>query len=111
MKNKRIMTIDEIKEKVSSVLEKYPVRSCTLFGSYSRGEATKKSDVDLAIDQGKVTGFAFYGMILAIEEALGKPVDVVTICQIVQSQSLLSEILNDGIKIYRKEKVKDNKHD
>ena len=43
----KIYTIDEIREKVKPIAEKYGIEKVWLFGSYARGEATEESDVDL----------------------------------------------------------------
>ena len=42
-----IYTIDEIKDKITPICKKYDVKSVNIFGSYSRGEATENSDIDL----------------------------------------------------------------
>jgi len=78
MLNDGILTIDEIKEKITPVAKQYGVSKVSLFGSYSRGEATAKSDVDLCIDEGKIrTLFQLSGFCADIEEALKKKVDVI----------------------------------
>ena len=37
-------TIEEIKDKVTPIAQKYGVKRISLFGSYARGEATENSD-------------------------------------------------------------------
>jgi predicted nucleotidyltransferase len=54
-----VYTIDEIKERIRPVAEKYNLPAVYLFGSYARGEADEKSDIDLMIDR---TGTAVIGM-------------------------------------------------
>lgn len=100
MENKNILDIKEIKEKVSLVFKKYPIKSCILFGSYARGEATKDSDVDLVIDRGALKGLSFFGMAASVQEALGKEVDILTVYQVSQDQKLLANVLKDGVRIY-----------
>ncbi len=52
-----IITIEQIKEKTIPILRNYPVNKVILFGSYAKGEATNKSDIDLYIDtNGKLKG-------------------------------------------------------
>ncbi|MDR0903830.1 MAG: nucleotidyltransferase domain-containing protein [Ruminococcus sp.] len=46
-----VYTIDEIKERIRPVAEKYNLPAVYLFGSYARGEADEKSDIDLMIDR------------------------------------------------------------
>lgn len=98
-KERKIYSIDEIREKVSSVLKNYAVKSCLLFGSYARGEATSRSDVDLVIDT-EVTGFAYYGLWLKIEEKLGKKVDFLRNQQVNASKSLHENVEREGKLIY-----------
>lgn len=100
MKKEKTLDIEEIKKKVSAVLKDYPVKSCILFGSYARGEATKNSDIDLVVDRGDLKGLAFFGMAASLQEALGKEVDVLTVYQVSQDQKLLSNVLKDGVRIY-----------
>ena len=44
-----MLTIDEIKQKITPVAQKYEVPLVYLFGSFAREEAHQFSDVDLAI--------------------------------------------------------------
>lgn len=99
---KGLLTIDKIKEIVSQVIAREyegRVHSCFLFGSYAKGYATEKSDVDLAIYT-DVTGFRYYGLIEDFRQALHKKVDLVCLNTIGDNVELLQEILKDGIKIY-----------
>ncbi|MDR1310059.1 MAG: nucleotidyltransferase domain-containing protein [Deltaproteobacteria bacterium] len=76
-----IYTINEIKNKITPVAIKYNLAAVYIFGSYARGEATANSDVDILIDRtGATLGgfFAFGGLLCDFEEALGKPIDLIT---------------------------------
>jgi predicted nucleotidyltransferase len=55
-----IYTIDEIKERIRPVAEKYNLPAVYLFGSYARGEADEKSDIDIMIDR---TGTPIVGLL------------------------------------------------
>ena len=76
-----VYTIDEIKERVTPVAEKYGLRAVYLFGSYARNEATDDSDVDLLIDR---TGSSVKGMFDMgnlyhdLQESIGQDIDLVT---------------------------------
>lgn len=83
-----ILNINYIKDVVHEVLSEYEVDYCYLFGSYAKGSATEKSDVDLLIS-GNVNGLRFYGLVEKLRERLNKRID------------LLNEILKEGIKIYK----------
>ena len=57
-----------------------PVQNAWLFGSFSRGEETKDSDVDImvSLDKSKPIGLKFFGMWSDLEELLGRKVDLVS---------------------------------
>ena len=57
-----------------------PVLKAWLFGSFSRGEETKDSDVDfmVSLDKSKPIGLKFFGMWNDLEELLGRKVDLVS---------------------------------
>ena len=79
---------------------KYPEIKCAyLFGSYARGEATGKSDIDILVVCPPI-GMKFYGIAAELEEQLFKEVDLHTQRQLMDNESLLEDILKDGIKIY-----------
>ena len=94
-----ILTLDQIKQTCVSVLSKYPVEYCYLFGSYAKGRATAASDVDLFIYT-SVSGLKFYGLVEELREGLHKRVDVLDQRQLAQNFDLTNEILKDGIKLY-----------
>ena len=57
-----------------------PVLKAWLFGSFSRGEETQDSDVDIivSLDKSKPIGLKFFGMWSDLEELLGRKVDLVS---------------------------------
>lgn len=104
-----VYTINEIVAAVKPVAERYGIESIVLFGSYARGEATESSDIDLLISYKKLTGaFALGGVYAELEEALGKPVDVVSEKALsadyadTHARALLDEIRREGVVIYRR---------
>ena len=56
---------------------KYPISRLGVFGSYARGEATEKSDIDIAVEITGPMGLSFVAMADEIEGLLGKKTDVV----------------------------------
>lgn len=106
----KIYTIDEIAAAVKPVAEKYGIEKVWLFGSYARGEATEHSDVDLLISYKKLVGmFALGGVYADMEEAICKPVDIVSEKALTSSyahknaQELLVNVRKEGVQIYGKE--------
>ena len=69
---------------IIDLLRKYfstqPVLKAWLFGSFSRGEETLDSDVDIivSLDKSKPIGLKFFGMWSDLEELLGRKVDLVS---------------------------------
>ncbi len=96
-----ILSLEQIKEAVATVLKDYDVAYCYLFGSYSRGEANEKSDVDLLVKT-PVTGLSFFGLAERLRQTLCKKVDLLNTEQLKENLHLTEEILKDGIKIYVK---------
>ena len=98
-----ILTKEEIAERVSFVLKQYDVDYCILFGSYAKGVAHEKSDVDLLLSTG-VTGLKFFGIVEALKAELHKNVDVLDVNQLLNNAELTNEILKEGIRVYVQDK-------
>lgn len=94
-----ILTMDEIKQGCKSVLDEYDVKYCILFGSYAKGKATEKSDVDLLVST-EIVGLKFFGIAERLRETLHKKVDLLDLRQLADNQALIDEILKDGIRVY-----------
>jgi predicted nucleotidyltransferase len=92
-------TVTEIKDKISKTAQQYGIQKAYLFGSYARGEAELKSDIDICIEKGKIrTLFELSGFCQDLEETLGNKVDVVTTIGL--SDSFKERIKEDMILIY-----------
>ena len=75
-----ILTIKQIRDRIKPIMIKHGIKEVYLFGSYSRGEANRNSDVDLYCEKGDVdTLWKLSAFSDELEEALGKKVDIVTI--------------------------------
>lgn len=103
----KIYTIEEIREKVKPIAEKYGIEKVWLFGSYARGEATEDSDVDLMISYKKLIGkFAIGGVFVDFKEALGKSVDIVSERALRNEytsgsgKKFLANVERDGVLVY-----------
>ncbi len=58
---------------------RYGVVSLGLFGSAARGTATPASDIDILVSfDGPATSARYFGVQFALEDLLGRPVDLVT---------------------------------
>jgi uncharacterized protein len=60
------------------LFKKYPLKSMALFGSYSRGEETRNSDVDVMVELNGPIGMGFLTLNYEIEKLLQKKVDLVS---------------------------------
>lgn len=102
-----IYSIKEIEEKVRPIAESYETGNIYLFGSYARGEATEKSDIDLLVETGNARGLKFFGLYDEFKDVFGKEVDIVSDNQIEQSRNdpiyrrIIEEIEKDRRVIYR----------
>lgn len=97
-----VYNVKTIKNICRTIFVHYPGVECAyLYGSYARGKATGKSDIDiLVVCHGM--GLKFFGMAADLEEALHKEVDLQTHEQIGDNADFLENILVEGIKIYDK---------
>lgn len=76
-------TKDEIlrmlKGELPYIGEKYGVKNIGLFGSYSRGDQTSESDIDLLVEFGRPIGlFKFIALEDYLGQRLGAKVELVT---------------------------------
>ena len=97
--NHGILTIDQIRKTCGEIFKDYSVEYCYLFGSYAKGKATEKSDVDLLVAM-PVDGMKFFELIEVLREQLKKKIDLLDIAQLENNPALVQEILRDGIRIY-----------
>lgn len=74
-----MLTINYIQECVKKVAVQFPVKKVSLFGSYARGEADERSDVDFLVEfkMPMVSLLMLADLRRCLEEALQTDVDVV----------------------------------
>jgi predicted nucleotidyltransferase len=71
-------SIQEIKEKITPILQQYGITKAAIFGSLAKGEAKTSSDVDILVEiKSDASLLDFVGIKLELEEALGRKVDLV----------------------------------
>lgn len=91
-------TVDELKNVIAPIAEKYQIAQVYLFGSFARGDYNEGSDIDIRIEKGKLKGmFALCGFYTEISEALGRKVDVLTTGSL--SEEFLESIRKDEIML------------
>ena len=69
--------IQILKHHKPELQKKYPLSGIGVFGSYARGEATDKSDIDIAVELSGPMGLNFVAMADEIEALFGIKTDVV----------------------------------
>ena len=74
------MSKETMIQQIAQYFATQSVLKAWLFGSYSRGEQTEESDVDILIvlDDSQSVGLKFFGMYEDLKELLGRRVDLVT---------------------------------
>lgn len=95
----KVYTVAELKKILTPIFEQNGVRQAILFGSYAKGTATTRSDVDILVDSG-LRGLAFFGLLEDIAAALETPIDLLDVTQIQKSSSIDREIRESGVEIY-----------
>ena len=95
-----ILSMDEIRMNLAPVFQKFGVKRAVLFGSYCKGTARTRSDVDLLVDSG-LKGLHFVGLIEAVRNALGgKEIDLFDVSHIENDSLIDREIKETGVQIY-----------
>ncbi len=95
-----ILGIRLIKQNCKMVFERYPKVKCAyLFGSYARGQASANSDIDLLVVC-EPMGMEFLLIGADLQDALHKEIDMLSYEQLLDNESLLKEVLMEGVKIY-----------
>ena len=89
--------------KLQTFFSAYPVEKAWVFGSYARGEETRKSDVDVMVrfdKDAKISLFDYAGIMLDLEKLLRKKVDLVTEGGIMKFAK--QSIDNDKVLVYER---------
>ncbi len=104
-----IYTLDQSKERIPPVAQKYKLRAVYQFGSYAGNEATEVSDLDILIDRNVSIMrrmFDIGGIYNDLFESIGKEIDLVT-SQTLEQQStqrrtpwLVDYLRREMLKLY-----------
>ncbi len=92
-------TIEQIKNTLIPIFRQNNVRKATLFGSYSKGTATSRSDIDLLVDSG-MRGMRFFGLLEDVCSSLDCPVDLIDTVDVIPGSQIDDEIKKTGVVIY-----------
>ena len=92
-----------IVDKLQAFFPTYPIEKAWIFGSYARGEETKKSDLDILVrfnENAKISLFDYVRIMDKIEKLLHKKIDMVSEGGIMAFAK--ETIDNDKILIYER---------
>jgi len=91
--------IDKIKRKIVPLLKKNKVVRAGIFGSYARGDNKKNSDIDILVEikNKRMSLLGFIAMKHAVEDAIGKKVDLVEYSVI--KPRIKERVLNEEVRI------------
>jgi len=97
----KIYEINTLRNILYPVFSANPVYSAIIFGSYAKGNASDKSDIDIVIDShGQLLNITFYGLLDEIIDLLGIQVDLFELSEIHKPSPLYTEIIQYGVNIY-----------
>jgi predicted nucleotidyltransferase len=96
-----VYKIDEIKQRLEPVFRETDVRNAILFGSYAKGEATEKSDVDICVDS-DLKGLDFMVLVDDVHVTLDKTIDMFPLRCVNPQSKVYGEIHDTGVIIYEK---------
>ncbi|MDP3994348.1 MAG: nucleotidyltransferase family protein [bacterium] len=71
--------LGKLRKQIAPTLKKHNVIRASVFGSFARGEETKKSDIDLLVQfSGRKSLLDLVGLELELKDELKRDVDVIT---------------------------------
>ena len=71
--------VQQIRKKILPTLRRFDVTRAAVFGSFARGQTSKRSDIDLLVKfKGEKSLLDLSGLKIALEELLKTKVDVLT---------------------------------
>lgn len=71
--------LEKLRKQITPIMKKHDVVRVSVFGSFARGEETKKSDIDLLVQfSGRKSLLDLVGLELELKDRLKREVDVLT---------------------------------
>ncbi|MDE7375442.1 MAG: nucleotidyltransferase domain-containing protein [Muribaculaceae bacterium] len=97
--------INQLIPKIQEYMRTKPILRAWLFGSYSRGEETPESDIDILVDYDEskdtLSLFKICGMLVDLSRLVGIKVDLVESCGL--KEFARPSVERDKILIYERE--------
>ena len=98
---KGILSFLKIKRIVAAIASQQPIKKIVLFGSYAKGQANPKSDLDLYMVS-NLSGLAYFEFAEKLRQALEKKVDLFSSLTLKTTSPTSLEIEDTGIIIYER---------
>ena len=98
---KGILSLLQITRIVHAIASQYQVSKVVLFGSYAKGQANSKSDLDLYMVS-NLSGLAYFEFAEKLRQALKKKVDLFSSLTLETNSPTYLEIEDTGIIIYER---------
>ena len=94
-----LYSVADIQSILTPIFTAHGVKRAVLFGSYAKGCATERSDIDLLVDSG-LHGLSFFGLLESVASAFRQPVDLIDVSQVENGSEIQREIHNTGVQIF-----------
>ncbi len=99
--SEKIYSIDDLKTMLYPLFISYDIDKAILFGSYGKGQANEKSDVDLLVSS-NLKGLKFVGFLEDVTNAIDKQVDLFDVSHVNSGSEIEKEIQKTGVVLYEK---------
>ncbi len=70
--------LTKLKELKPILYQNYSVKEIGLFGSFSEGDFTEESDIDILVELEKPIGWKFFSLELYLEQIFKRKIDLIT---------------------------------
>lgn len=70
--------LEILRQHKAELFSKYPIKEMALFGSYSRGDNTAESDIDIMVELSEPLGIEFIKIAHELEDIFEKKIDLVS---------------------------------
>ena len=98
-----MLSIAEIKAMVEPIVRDTKVEKIVLFGSYAKGNACERSDIDLFLSSnGTITGLAFFDLKSKIENAFKPNIELIPDLDVLPDSPVAKHIHESGVVIYER---------
>ncbi len=96
-------SIESLRNKLTPIFIKEPIKKAILFGSYAKGNNTETSDIDIVIDsEGQLLGLDFFRVLDEIVNVLNIEVDLFEVSEIISGSPMDTTIHYEGITLYER---------